>query len=105
MHAAGIPFTYEAQLILEDEYGEKHYYRPDFTIILPDGRRIIWEHFGRMDLPDYRKKNFKRLAVYHYNDIYPPKNLIVTMDSKSGGIDVDAIQSIITNQLLPLFRA
>lgn len=104
LHAANIPFTYEETLVLEDEYGEKHYYKPDFTIILPDGRRIIWEHFGRMDLPDYRQKNFKRLAVYHYNDIYPPKNLIITMDSKSGGIDIDAIQNIISQQLLPLFQ-
>lgn len=104
LHASNIPFEYEKTLILEDEYGEKQYYKPDFTIILPDGRRIFWEHFGRMDLPAYRQKNFKRLAVYHYNDIYPPKNLIITMDSKSGGIDIDAIQNIITNQLLPLFQ-
>lgn len=104
LHNAGVPFTYEAKLILEDEFGETHYYKPDFTFILPDGRRIIWEHFGRMDLPEYRKKNFKRLAIYHYNDIYPPKNLIITMESKDGGIDIDAIQAIIDNQLLPLFQ-
>lgn len=58
----------------------------------------------RDDVFAQRQKNFKRLAVYHYNDIYPPKNLIITMDSKSGGIDIDAIQNIITNQLLPLFQ-
>lgn len=104
LHNAGIPFTYEASLVLEDEFGTKHYYKPDFTFILPDGRHIIWEHFGRMDLPEYRKKNCKKLAIYHYNDIYPPKNLIITMESKEGGIDVDAIQYIINTQLLPLFQ-
>ena len=104
LHSAGVPFTYEAKLVLVDEFGEKHYYKPDFTFILPDGRRIIWEHFGRMDLPEYRQKNFKKLAIYHYNNIYPPKNLIITMESKDGGIDVDAIQYIISHQLLPLFQ-
>jgi tetratricopeptide (TPR) repeat protein len=88
----------------EDEFGEKYYYKPDFTFTLPDGRTIYWEHMGRMDLPGYRTKNFKKLSVYHFNDIYPPKNLIITMESKEGGIDVDAIQYIITRQLLPLFQ-
>lgn len=105
LHNAGIPFKYEEKLVLEDAYGEKHYYKPDFTFILPDGRRIIWEHFGRMDLPDYRQKNFKKLAIYHQNGIYPPKNLIITMESKEGGIDVDAILNVIHNQLLPLFQS
>lgn len=104
LHTAGIPFAYEAKLVLEDEFGEKYYYKPDFTFTLPDGRTIYWEHMGRMDLPGYRTKNFKKLSVYHFNDIYPPKNLIITMESKEGGIDVDAIQYIITRQLLPLFQ-
>jgi len=103
LYRAGIPFTYETRLILMDEYGEKQYYYPDFTIILPNGETVYWEHCGRMDLSDYRQKIFKKLAVYHYNNIYPPKNLILTMDSKSGGIDIDCIQQIITQQLLPLF--
>lgn len=104
LHHAKIPFLYEEEIILTDENGEKHKYLPDFTIILPDGSHILWEHFGRMDLPDYRRKNFNKLAVYHYNGIYPPKNLIITMDSPNGGIDIDAIQDIITALLLPLFQ-
>lgn len=105
LHRAGIPFTYEASLVLIDENGEKRYYSPDFTFVLPNGEKIYWEHFGRMDLPSYRTKTMKRLADYHYNGIYPPKNLIITMDSYDGGIDVYAIQQIINNQLLPLFQS
>ncbi len=104
LHNAGIPFYYESRLVLRDEWGEKHFFYPDFTIELPDGRVIYWEHFGRMDSADYRQKNFKRLAIYHYNDIYPPNNLIITMESQKGGIDASAILHIIESQLLPIFQ-
>lgn len=104
LYKAGIPFYYEARLVLYDEWGEKHVYYPDFTIELPDGSVMYWEHFGRMDLPDYRQKNFKRIANYHYNDIYPPNNLIITMESRKGGIDANAILRIIEHQILPFFQ-
>lgn len=104
LYKAGIPFRYEARLVLYDEWGEKHVYYPDFTIELPDGSVMYWEHFGRMDLPDYRQKNFKRLANYHYNGIYPPNNLIITMESHKGGIDVSAILRVINHQILPFFQ-
>lgn len=104
LYKAGIPFYYEARLVLYDEWGEKHFYYPDFTIELPDGRIIYWEHFGRMDSSDYRDKNYQKLSVYHYNNIFPPNNLIITMESRKGGIDVNAIQHIINHQLLPYFQ-
>lgn len=104
LHEAGIPFFYESRLVLYDEMGEKHYYYPDFTIVLPDGRVIYWEHWGRMDSSEYREKNYKKLTVYHCNNIYPPTNLIVTMESRKGGIDAAAIHHIIQHQLLPYFQ-
>ena len=104
LHNAGISFYYESRLVLRDEWGEKHFFYPDFTIELPDVRVIYWEHFGRMDSADYRQKNYKRLAIYHDNDIYPPNNLIITMESKKGGIDASAIRRIIESQLLPMFK-
>jgi hypothetical protein len=63
LYKAGIPFYYESRLVLYDEWGEKHFYYPDFTIALPDGRVVYWEHFGRMDSSDYREKNYKKLSV------------------------------------------
>lgn len=104
LYKSGIPFIYEETLTLYDEYGERHRYKPDFKIVLPDGRVIYWEHFGRMDLAEYREKNFKRLTIYHYNNIMPPNNLIITMDDKRGGLDISAIMHIIETQLLPFFQ-
>ena len=99
-----IPFEYESELFLIDESGKQRKLLPDFKITLPNGRVVYWEHFGRMDLPDYRAKNFERLAVYHYNHIFPPNNLIITMESRQGAIDVNAIIQIIETQLLPYFQ-
>ena len=51
---------YEPKLVL---FGEVFY--PDFMFILPKTRRIvIWEHFGRMDDPDYVKKVMHKLEVH-----------------------------------------
>lgn len=38
----GVPFRYEARL----ETGNSAMY-PDFTILLSDGSKVIWEHFGQ----------------------------------------------------------
>ena len=104
LYKKGIPFFYECKLILYDEYGNSHVLYPDFKILLPDGSVIYWEHFGRMDIAAYRERNYKKLGIYHYNDILPPNNLILTMDDRKGGLDVNGIAQIIENQLVPLFR-
>ena len=59
---------------------------PDFTIILPNGKRIIWEHFGRLDDPNYCRKNALKLCLYQRNGYVLGDNLIITMDDKNGNI-------------------
>lgn len=103
IHAAGIPFFSEPKLILKDEYGKAKTVYPDFVFQPPHRETLYWEHFGRMDSQQYRSDNFEKLSLYHYNDILPPNNLIITMDSKDGGLDIAAINRIITGQLMPMF--
>lgn len=46
-----IPYRYEAELHLDDVT-----FYPDFTICHPETLEIIyWEHFGMMDVPQYRE--------------------------------------------------
>lgn len=59
---------------------------PDFTIILPNGKRIIWEHFGRLDDPAYCRRNALKLCLYQRNGYVLGDNLIITMDDKNGNI-------------------
>lgn len=74
---------------------------PDFTIFLPDGTVIYWEHFGLLDRDEYRDDFTEKLKLYYDNGIYPPKNLIITMDGDGKPFDNLMIRKIIEAQILP----
>ena len=73
---------------------------PDFTIFLPDGSVIYWEHFGLNDRDDYRESFTDKINLYYDNGIYPPKNLIITMDGDGKPFDNLMIRKIIEAQIL-----
>jgi len=74
---------------------------PDFTIRRKrDGKIIYWEHMGMMyDLEsriDYKRK----LEEYEAAGIVPWDNLILTYDTRSGGLRADLIEAMIIGWLL-----
>lgn len=86
-----IPFRYEAPLILGD-----HTIFPDFTIRHPvTGDFYYWEHFGLMDIEDYRRNTFSKLQLYSNHGIYPGIHLITTYETKSHPLNYEAIESLI----------
>lgn len=109
--AAGIPFRYEKALelasVYEDEAGFKQTSLervfPDFTIFLPNGDIILWEHEGLVDNMDYRKRNLRKVMLYFDNGYYVPHNLIITMEGGDNSFDSDAVLRIINGVLKPLF--
>ena len=57
LYAAGLEFWYEKRLELVVKSGDGYntdVEYPDFTIRLPDGSIVYWEHFGMMDKKDYQ---------------------------------------------------
>ena len=109
LYTAGVKFLYEARLELVEGIGDAATNRetynmealfPDFTIILPDGERIYWEHLGMWENEDYREDNVRRLTLYFTNGIYPPKNLILTVDGNKMPFDNSAVWRIIEGQIL-----
>ncbi len=74
---------------------------PDFTIFLPDGTVIYWEHFGLLDRDEYRGDFTDKLKLYYDNGIYPPKNLIITMDGDGKPFNNLMIRKIVEAQILP----
>ena len=54
-----IPYRYETELVINNRA-----YHPDFIIMLPDGRLVILEHVGRMDLREYDEDLVTRLQAY-----------------------------------------
>ncbi len=108
LYVAGIQFLYEARLELVVNSGgqsESASYNteiiyPDFTIFLPDGEMIYWEHLGMMDKKDYRERNITRLGYYFENGIYPPKNMIITVDGEKMPFDNSAVWRVIEGMIL-----
>ncbi len=108
LYSAGIRFLYEARLELVSISGESSSHEtyntevlyPDFTIILPDGEIIYWEHLGMWEKKDYRDENIDRLSLYFANGIYPPKNMIITVDGNKMPFDNSAIWRVIEGMIL-----
>ncbi len=105
-----IVFRYEmalelSKITVRDDgtaFMEKQTIYPDFTIFLPDGTVIYWEHFGMLDKDSYREDFKSRTLLYYDNGIYPPENLIVTMDGPERPFNAMAMRRIIEERILPL---
>ena len=86
-----IPFRYECLL----KVGKFDYY-PDFTIKHPrTGQIFYWEHFGKMDDENYRKKALFKIHNYTKEGIIPGTNLIMTFETKENPLDMDMIEKMI----------
>ncbi len=85
----GIPFRYECALHL----GHNTYY-PDFTLLRPSDEKILyWEHFGLMDVPEYRQNAYAKLKIYNEYGIYQDIDLITTFETQFHSLDYDNIES------------
>lgn len=105
LHAAGIPFRYEPEIILYDKDNKIHKFCPDFVIKLPDGTYIYWEHWGLFSDEGYRQRNYRKLENYFHTGIILSENLIITMDTEEGGIDAMSVLRVIQGQILPHFTS
>ena len=89
-----IPYRYEAAIALGGELR-----RPDFTIFRPfDGKKFLWEHFGRMDDGEYRERMNEKLVFYARCGFLPFDNLICTYENDMH--DVAHIHAMIDLYLL-----
>lgn len=91
LHMKKIPFRYECLLRL----GDVSYY-PDFTIKHQQtGKIYYWEHFGKMDNPDYAKSAFAKLQTYSNYGIVQGVNLIATFETVDYPLEADMVEKII----------
>ena len=92
-----VPYKYECPIFF-NETGLIH---PDFTALNVKKRKIVyWEHLGKMDDPDYSRKNTFRINVYQKHGLYLGDNLIVTMETSTLPLDVKLVDSLIKHYLL-----
>lgn len=105
----GVPYRYEFPLTLKigdrdqttpSTRGKKITIHPDFLCLnLRTRQEFIWEHFGRMDDPDYSKKTAKKLRTYSENNIHPGINLIITVEAIGLPLSSRYIEEIIQTYL------
>lgn len=91
LHLKKIPFRYECVLQL----GNIDFF-PDFTIRHPKtGKIYYWEHFGRMDDPDYCRKTFNKLQFYASHQIIPSIQLLTTFETKENPLSSNTVENIV----------
>ncbi len=92
LNKSGIPYHYEPEFRTHD--GDVIY--PDFYILNKStGQIIIWEHMGKMDDDNYRRRNIWKIEQYAKSGFVVGKNLIVTFESKDTTISSNLIDTII----------
>jgi hypothetical protein len=94
--AYGVPYRYENGLPL----GEATYY-PDFTVKSQRNQTIvIWEHFGKIDDPDYVHKTSRKLEEYFNYGYVPGVNLLMTFEDKRHPLTVETVRDCIEKYLV-----
>lgn len=102
LYAYGIPFHYEEEFFYS--VGNIGRIYPDFTIFLPSGDIIIWEHLGMLSIEQYCINNARKLNIYQQNGFTIGDNLILTMDDNNGNFSSTIINKTIRNEILPKLR-
>lgn len=99
-----IPHKYEAplELTVRTGYGfQRMTVHPDYTIMRPrDGKIFYWEHKGNVNDLETIRSHRARVLDYEQNGIVEWDNLILTYDTKEGGINTALIENQIRTWLL-----
>ncbi len=91
-----IPFRYESPLYLGDEV-----FYPDFTIRHPHtGKKLYWEHFGKMDDRKYADNAIAKLRFYVEHGIILGEQLIVTYETLKKPLSLETVEDVIKEYLL-----
>ncbi|MGB3225456.1 MAG: AAA family ATPase [Desulforhopalus sp.] len=89
---ADISYDYEKPL---DGSIRKGRIFPDFSFIDAAGDLIIWEHFGRMDDPQYLKGHDWKMKWYSDNEYIEGENLFLTKETLDSGIDSSELERVL----------
>ena len=86
LHEAGVSYQYEEKLFYEDD----RWIEPDFTIHLPSGKTVYWEHVGMLGKETYDTNWKRKLDIY---DEFFPGQMVKTYES--GALSADARKMIL----------
>ena len=92
LFALGIPYRYEYPVQIKG-YGLVYI---DFVILdVKTRKEIYYEHFGKMDDPDYINRILPKLQSFPQNDIVLGKNFIATFESSKHPFDISTLETML----------
>lgn len=92
LNTNGIPYKYECPINFGD-----FIMHPDFTILrLSDRKEVYYEHFGRMDDPEYAENSVRKLTVYSLNGYTLGDNLFATFETRRQPLDIRVLEDLIS---------
>lgn len=96
LYRADVAYRYEYPVYIKG-FGTIY---PDFMILSEKKQKeICWEHFGRMDDPEYAQKAIQKIAAYEENGYVIGENLVVTFETKQTILTTRKIQTVIERYL------
>ncbi|MBR6347776.1 MAG: hypothetical protein IKR80_02365 [Spirochaetales bacterium] len=97
---AGVPYRYEEIIALNPYVGVFLY--PDFTVMNKRTRKVYyWEHFGRMDDPEYINNSYiPKINDYYNFEFMPGEKLLMTFESGKRPFDTTQVKRIIEHFLI-----
>ena len=97
LYALGIPYRYEYPVFIKG-YGTVYI---DFVILDVKARKeIYYEHFGKMDDPDYVNRNLPKLQSFPQNDLILGKNFFATFESSKHPFDISTLEILLQHFLI-----
>lgn len=96
LYSLVIPYRYEYPVYLKG-YGTVYI---DFVILdVKSKKEIFYEHFGKMDDPDYCNKIIQKLQNYTLNNIILGKNFFATFESSKHPFDISTLEILLQHFL------
>lgn len=92
-----VPYHYEYPVHLSNGI----IIHPDFFCLNKRTRQeFYWEHFGKMDDPEYAVKMVQRISAYSKKGIIPGKNLLITLETNRTPLETKSVNQLIENYLI-----
>ena len=98
-----IPYRYEypVELRRTSNASSTVTFYPDFLCLNVRTRtEFYWEHFGRMDDPEYSNNAAGKLRLYTENGILAGRNFILTMETAASPLSTRQVENLIKEYLI-----
>ncbi len=92
----GIDYVYEPAL-----YFDYSCFYPDFGLLdIKNRKTVYYEHFGKMDDPDYSVRVMEKMNMYMKNGIRLGQDLLFSMESLDNPLDIRIVEKMLRTYFL-----